>query len=86
MWRPKCAVVPAARAIDTATPPAVSVTMRVTAAIGGSVCVVLGLIGAADAAPPTRRALYLAGELAELRRAADAAPVAARVEIGRAHV
>ncbi len=53
--------------------------MRVTAAIGGSVCVVLGLIGAAHAAPPTRRALYLAGELAELRRAADAAPVAALV-------
>ena len=40
--------------------------MRVTAAIGGSVCVVLGLIGGADAAPPTRRALYLAGELAEV--------------------
>lgn len=51
--------------------------MRVSAAIAGSVCVVLGLIGGAGAAPPTRRALYIAGDLAELRRAAAAAPIAA---------
>lgn len=79
------------QAIDTATPPAVSEPMRVTAAsavqvrrLGRSgrlglagLLAVVGLSAVARAAPPSLRALYVAGDLAELGRAADAAPIAA---------